>query len=249
MEQLPERDSALILQIVHALRAPLASIQGTLDVLLQGYGLGNAAVQEELLRLTRDRAAAMLDMVNDLLSLGDIRQTEACRELSAISLADVFWQVLPVMRIKATLRGVHLDVDVQDTLPPVRAIAEHMTRLLSNLTDNAIKYTDSGGRVAICVREEEHCIVGTVEDTGIGIPSEDLSRVFDGFYCAKNAREIEPYGTGLGLPTVKRVVELYGGRICVDSSLGRGSKFCFSLPRFEKGVDTEPVESSPHPEE
>ena len=242
-----KRGSAPMLQVVHELRAPIASIQNTLDVLLQGYTTNAIPVQDEMLRLARDRARAMLALVNDFLSLGGIRQAEVEKEVQPVQLVDVLWRVVPEMRIKATLRGVDLRLDVPDTLPLIGATDEHMARLLSNLIDNAIKYTDPGRRVTIFLKEEGHCVVGEVEDTGIGIAPEDMSRIFEEFYRAKNAREVEPYGTGLGLPVVKRVVKLYGGQLHAESELGKGSKFTFAFPKIEGVVDTETPMSSTQP--
>lgn len=224
--------SASMLQVVHELRAPSASIQNTLDVLLQGYITNAKPVQDEMLRLARDRARAMLALVNDFLNLGGIRQAEIeKKEIRPVQLVDILWRVIPEIRIKAMLRGVDLRLDVPDTLPLIGATDEHMEQLLFNLIDNAIKYTDPGGRVTISLREEDHCVIGEVEDTGIGIAEQDMSRVFEEFYRAGNAKEVEPYGTGLGLPVVKRVVELYDGQLHLESELGKGSKFTFSFPQ------------------
>lgn len=224
--------SASMLQVVHELRAPSASIQNTLDVLLQGYITNAKPVQDEMLRLARDRARAMLALVNDFLNLGGIRQAEIeKKEIRPVQLVDILWRVIPEIRIKATLRGVDLHFDVPDTLPLIGATDEHMEQLLFNLIDNAIKYTDPGGRVAISLREEDHCVIGEVEDTGIGIAEQDMSRIFEEFYRGGNAKEVEPYGTGLGLPVVKRVVELYDGQLHLESELGKGSKFTFSFPQ------------------
>ena len=93
--------------------------------------------------------------------------------------------------------------------------------------------------MAVSLREEHDHVVGTVEDTGIGIAPQDLSRVFDDFYRAKNAKRIELYGSGLGLCIVKRVVELYGGGIELESELSKGSKFRFTVPKYEWEPETE----------
>ena len=233
LKGLLKRRSAPMLQVAHELRAPIASIQNSLDVILQGYATGTTPLSDEILRLARDRAGALLALVNDLLHLGGIRQAELEKEVRSVQLVDILWRVVPEMRIKATLRGLDLRLDVPDTLPLIGATDEHMARLLSNLIDNAIKYTDPGGRVAISLKEEDLCVVGEVEDTGIGIAPQDMSRIFEEFYRAENAKEVEPYGTGLGLPIVKRVVELYGGQLHVESELGKGSKFTFTFPKAE----------------
>ncbi len=227
------RTSAHVLHLVHELRAPAASIQTCLDVLLQGYSTIPTFEQEEILRMARDRARAMLSLVNDLLHLGGIQHAQTEREAVPVQLVDALWRIVPEMRIKATLRGIDLHLDVPAKLPPIAAADEHMEQLLHNLIDNAIKYTDPGGRVAVRLREEADCVIGEVEDTGIGMAPEDVGHIFEEFYRARNAREVEPYGTGLGLAIVKRVVELYGGCLQIASELSKGSTFLFKFPKSE----------------
>jgi len=233
------RKSAPMLKVVHELRAPIASIQSSLDVILQGYAAGASPLSDEMLRLARDRAGVTLMLINDLLHLGSIQQAEMEKRVQPVQVVDILWRVIPEMRIRATLRGVDLHLDVPDTLSLIGATDEHMEQMLSNLIDNAIKYTDPEGRVAISLKEEDRCVVGEVEDTGIGIAPQDMSRIFEEFYRAENAKEVEPYGTGLGLPIVKRVVELYGGQLHVQSELGKGSKFTFAFPKVGRAGDAE----------
>ncbi|MCG2770454.1 MAG: HAMP domain-containing histidine kinase [Anaerolineae bacterium] len=235
LRELVSSGPAATLRLVHELRSPAASIYQTLDVLLQGYAGGSYEDQVKLMYLVRDRAGVMLDMVNDLLRLGAVRQgAETDKGVDPVQLVEVLRNVLPPMRIKATLKLIDLVVDVPEALPPIGATEGSMEQLLSNLIDNAIKYTDTGGRVIVRLRDEDDSVVGTVEDTGIGVAPEDMSHIFDEFYRASNATRVEPYGTGLGLPIVKRVVELYGGSIQVESELGEGTKFTFAFPKLKR---------------
>jgi len=234
LKEVLKRRSAPILQVVHELRAPIASIQNCLDVLLQGYSTIPTFEQEEMLHLARDRARTLLTLVNDLLYLGGIEHSEVEKEVRPVQLVDILWRVAPEMRIKATLRGVDLQFDAPNVLPLIAATDEHVEQLLYNLIDNAIKYTDPEGRVAVWLKEDPDRVIGEVEDTGIGIAPQDLSRIFGEFYRAANAKDIEPYGTGLGLPIVKRIMELYGGNLRIESELGEGSKFIFTFPRITK---------------
>ena len=221
-----------MLQVVHELRAPIAAVQSCLDVILQGYGTGDTVLHQEMLHLARDRAGALLALVNDLLNLGTVGRPEAAKEVHLIQLGDVLWHIGPEMSIKAMLRGVDLRLDVANSLPLIIATEEHIKQLLSNLIDNAIKYTNPEGTVTVSLREGVDGVIGEVRDTGIGIAPEDVDRICEVFYRAKNAREVEPYGTGLGLPIAKRVVELYGGQLHIESGLGKGSRFTFSFPKM-----------------
>ncbi len=233
LRRLVSQGPAATLRVAHELRSPAASIYQTLDVLLQGYAGGDRESQASLLSLVRDRARAMHAMVNDLLHLGAIRKAEQERKVAPVQLADALWRVVPPLRIRATLKGVDLQLEVPESLPSVGASEEHLVQLWSNLIDNAIKYTDPGGKVVVQIALEDSWVMGTVEDTGIGIDPEEKERVFEEFYRARNARQVEPYGTGLGLSVVQRVVELYGGRLDLESEPGKGTKFTFAFPRLE----------------
>jgi signal transduction histidine kinase len=198
--------------------------------MLQGYAGGAPPQQVEMLFLLRDRAGAMLGMLNDCLSLGAIRNAGANSQAVPVQLLDALSSAAPAGRIRATLKGIELSLDMPADLPPVAAVEEHIVQLLCNLMDNAIKYTDRGGRVTVSLREDAGYVVGSVEDTGIGISPEEMSRVFEEFFRAENAKRVEPYGSGLGLPLVKRVVTQCGGCLEVQSELGVGTKCTFTLP-------------------
>ena len=233
LRRIPKAEILPMLQLAHELRSPLASIQNSLDMLLQGYAANNTELHNEMLNLARSRAETMLARVNDFLRLGAIRHAEIERKVRPVQLLDVLQQLAPEMRIRARWRAVDFHMDVPDTLPSVNATPEDMEHLLSNLINNAIKYTNPGGKVTITLREEDPGLVGVVEDTGIGISPEDISRIFDDFYRAETAKDMDAYGTGLGLSIARRVVELYGGQLYVESELGKGSKFSFVFPQVE----------------
>ena len=106
-----------------------------------------------------------------------------------------------------------------------------MKAVWTNLISNAIKYTEPGGIVVASLTQDADYVIGAVRDTGIGIAAEDLPRIFEEFYRTANAKAICPQGTGVGLAIVKRMIENYGGKVCLESELGQGSKFIFMLPK------------------
>jgi signal transduction histidine kinase len=124
---------------------------------------------------------------------------------------------------------VRLTVDAT-SVPAVSGSARDLSLLVRNLLDNAIRYTAPGGRVMASVRPDGDHVVVTISDTGVGVPSRDLDRIFERFYRVDRARSRETGGTGLGLSIVKHVVENHGGTISVDSELGRGTTFEVRLP-------------------
>ncbi|MCJ7737069.1 MAG: HAMP domain-containing histidine kinase [Anaerolineae bacterium] len=229
----PKAELLSMLQLAHELRSPLASIQSVLDIVLQGYTKNNAELQDEMLDMARDRAVMMLGQVNDFLGLGAIRHSEIERKVQPVQLLDVLERLIREKRVRAKWRSVDLDLKVPDSLATVNATPEDMEHLLSNLINNAIKYTEPGGKVTVCLKEENGDVVGIVEDTGIGIVPEDIPRIFDEFYRAEAARSMDVHGTGLGLSIAKRVVDLHGGQIHVESKVGEGSTFTFVFPKAE----------------
>jgi len=231
LTRIPKAEILPMLQLAHELRSPLAAIQSSLDMLLQGYAVAGTDSHDEMLALARDRAEAMLARVNDFMRLGAVRHAEIERKIQPVQLLEVVRRLAPEMRVKARWRAVDFHLDLPESLPMVSATYEDMEHLVSNLANNAIKYTNPGGRVTIFLREQEGHIVGVVEDTGIGISPEDMPKIFDEFYRAESARDMDTSGTGLGLSIAKRVVDLYGGRLSVESEPGRGSRFSFTFPK------------------
>jgi len=234
LKRFPKAELLPMLQLSHELRSPLAAIQSSLDMLLQGYAVEGTELHDEMLNLARERAEATLAWVNGFLRLGAVRRAEIERTVQPVQLLDVLRRLAPAMRVTARWRAVDFHLDLPDSLPMVSATYEEMEHLVSNLANNAIKYTNPGGRVTISLREEERSVVGIVQDTGVGISPEDMPRIFDEFYRAESAKKMDTHGTGLGLSIAKRVVELYGGQLDVQSELGKGSKFTFVLPRLKE---------------
>ena len=123
-----------------------------------------------------------------------------------------------------------MTVDIPADLPPIRGDATLLRDVLQNLIDNAIQYTPPGGKIRVSAEAKKREVIVTVADTGIGIPLSDQERIFERFYRVDAARSREAGGTGLGLSIAKHIVEVHGGRLWVESEVGAGSKFSFSVP-------------------
>ncbi|MBC7234447.1 MAG: hypothetical protein H5T69_01290 [Chloroflexi bacterium] len=232
VDKLPAKELLPLLQLAHELRSPLAAIQGCLDMILQGYTANNRKLEDDLLLRARDRAAAMLAQVNDFLRLGAVRYSEFQRRIQPVQFLEILARLVPEMRVRARWRGVDLHIELPEALPCVMGTYEDMEHLLSNLISNAIKYTEPGGCVTVRFRADDGGVVGSVADTGVGIPAEDLPKIFEEFYRGQRAKEMDATGTGLGLSIVKRVVEIYGGTLGVESVVGQGTTFTFTFPPF-----------------
>jgi coenzyme F420 hydrogenase subunit beta len=224
------------LQLAHELRSPLASIQSALDMLLQGYARNDPNLHEEMLSLARDRAGVMLDQVNDFLRLGAVQHSGVGRQVRPVQLRDVLMRLMHEKEVRARWRAVEFRAVIPESLPMVEATPEDMEHLLSNLINNAIKYTEPGGTVTVSLRQESDRVVGVVEDTGIGIAAEDIPNIFEEFYRAESAKDMDAHGTGLGLSIAKRIVDLYGGQLDVESEVGKGSKFTFSFSKVAESA-------------
>lgn len=232
-DTLTRLESLAVLQLAHELRSPLAAIVSSLDMLLQGYAGSDAELQTEMLSLARDRAASVLTLVNRSLRRGVFGCEALERQSQPVQMLEVLQALLPEKRVRARSKSIDLRLDAPEFVPLVNAGLEDVEFLLSNLIDNAIKYTCAGGRVTVSVGEGDLGAVCVVEDTGIGIASEDVPRVFEGFYRTPSAEEVDPYGSGLGLTIAKRVVQLYSGQLEGESEPGKGSRFSLTLPAVE----------------
>ena len=232
LQQIDAERTRFMVLVTHELRAPINTIYSALELALGGYA--SPEKTRAVLERAQKRASELLDLIRDLLDLARIReQTIRPEEATPIQVADVLREVVEFMAVEAQSKGLTLEVEVEPALAPVRALPEQIKLVWTNLLSNALKYTAPGGRVRISLRQDARWIIGEVSDTGIGIAPEDLPHVFDEFYRASNARRSSPHGTGVGLAIVQRTIEHWGGTIRVESEVGRGSRFVFSLPRAD----------------
>lgn len=227
LERLDRFKTAFMWTVAHELRAPLNALQSFLLAILKGYIPPEE--QQEVLGRAVQRVQELLDLVDDLLKLAAAKSEKGLEKREPVSLAEVLEKVAPLFQKEAEAKGLAWAVEVR-ARPVVRADPDQMAQVWSNLISNAVKYTPTGGRVRVVLEEQDGWAIGTVEDTGIGIPPQDLGRIFEEFYRTPQAKEVAPRGTGLGLPLVKQIVEAHGGSITVESEVGRGSRFVFRLP-------------------
>jgi two-component system sensor histidine kinase/response regulator len=228
LERLDKIKSTFTLTVAHELRAPVAAIQSYLRLILDGYIAPGD--QRHYLERAERRAEAQLELINDLLDLARLQDPDIQVETEPVALEDVLGEVLDAMAAQAEEKGIGVTRDVDDQLPSVHVNPRHAKQLWNNLISNAIKYTPDGGQVRISLQEQDGFLVGAVEDTGIGIPEDEIRLVFEEFYRSKAAKAQTQLGTGLGLPIVKRILEAYGGSIEVESVPDKGSTFRFQLP-------------------
>jgi two-component system phosphate regulon sensor histidine kinase PhoR len=168
--------------------------------------------------------------VNNLLNISRLESSVLQLEREPVQLLDVLQQTISKLRGIAQMKNIALEVDSPTDLPSVVGDQDWLEQVVTNLVGNAIKFTRDGGRVKVSARESNGQVLVQVADTGIGIPADVLDRVFDKFYRVADDSGERPEGTGLGLHIAKQIVELHGGRIWAESTLGQGSTFRFTLP-------------------
>jgi two-component system, OmpR family, phosphate regulon sensor histidine kinase PhoR len=219
-----------VANVSHELRTPLTAIQGFAETLLTG-ALEDKDNNRRFVEIIGNHAARLARLSNDLLRLSQIEAGKLNADFQPVDLKPVIDSGIEAARAAATQKELNIAaLNLPTDLPPVRGDANLLRDVLRNLLDNAIQYTPAGGRVEVAAAIDDGFAVVTVSDTGIGIPQADQSRIFERFYRVDAARSREVGGTGLGLSIAKHVVEAHGGKIWVESAVGSGSRFHFSIP-------------------
>jgi two-component system phosphate regulon sensor histidine kinase PhoR len=218
-----------VANVSHEFKTPLTAIQGFAETLLSG-ALDDKANRNRFVEIIRDHARRLARLTDDLLKLSRIEAGRLELEIRPIRVEALVNGCVETARLNAKTRGLEIHVDLQQDAPAVRGDGAQLGEVLQNLLDNALQYTPSGGQIEVKARANGHEVIFTVSDTGIGIPESDLERIFERFYRVDAARSREAGGTGLGLAIARHIVEAHGGRIWVESAVGQGSRFHFSVP-------------------
>jgi len=223
-----------VANVSHELKTPLTAIQGFAETLLAG-ALDDRENRRRFLEIIRDHARRLARLTDDLLKLALIEAGKLELEFQPVAVAQLIEACVETTRIKAQQKQQTLEVDCPGGLPAAHGDRSRLADVLQNLLDNAVQYTPEGGRITVRARPADGRVVITVSDTGIGIPLADQERIFERFYRVDAARSREVGGTGLGLAIAKHIVEAHGGRIWVESTVGQGSDFHFSISAAAEG--------------
>jgi two-component system phosphate regulon sensor histidine kinase PhoR len=217
----------------HELKTPLASIKAYTETLLD-WALDDATVNARFLGRIDEQADRLNQLILDLLSLARLDAGHEFFDHQPLCLPPVLEACIDGHRGRADSKNLNLILDLDELDPDTLVVAdeEAVRQIIDNLIDNAIKYTAEHGLVRVNASANSHEIVVEVSDTGIGIPRDELSRIFERFYRVDKARSRELGGTGLGLSIVKHLAQSIGGRVEVTSRVGSGSTFTVHIPRF-----------------
>jgi len=224
-----------VINVSHELRTPLASIQGYTETLLDG-ALEDPENNVRFLRIIKQNAERLTNLTSDLLTLCRIELKQQKFQFAEYDINQIICDSADTMRPIAEKNSIELVTDLAPEGTTAYCDPKGIHQALSNLLDNAIKYTPAGGTVtvsALCIQmvgDEPDFIEIAVQDTGQGIPKEDLPRLFERFYRVDKARSRQLGGTGLGLSIVKHLARSHGGDVRVESEDGQGSTFAFTVP-------------------
>jgi signal transduction histidine kinase/DNA-binding response OmpR family regulator len=230
LEQASQHKSEFLANMSHELRTPLNAIIGFSDVLLERmFGELNPK-QADYLQDILESGRHLLDLINDILDIAKVEAGHMELMVEQFALAAALENGLTMVRERASRHGIALDLDVDPAIGAVEADERKIKEVILNLLSNAVKFTPDGGQVAVTARLVDAEAQVAVRDTGVGIAPEDLGHVFEEFQQVGSATANQQEGTGLGLTLAKKFVELHGGRIWVESQVGVGSTFVFTLP-------------------
>lgn len=220
----------LITNISHELRTPLATLQMLIETLLEGAA-DDPAARDNFLAKLHEQVAHMSGIVEQSLELARLESGTARVLTAPVAPGALVSSCIERLRPQAARKGLLLLSAVETDLPPVRADFHQVSRVLTNMLDNAIKWTPPGGRVDVTATRDHDYIRFEVSDSGPGVPPERLPRLFERFYTGDESRT--GHSTGLGLAIAKHTVQAHGGRIWAESEPGRGASFFFTLPIAE----------------
>ena len=219
-------ESRFLLVVVHELRNPAGVIKNYLQLMRAGYVDDDE--WDEYLEQLDERAGQLLQMLDDLLELAYLKKAIDPSDVEPVASADMLAEVVGNLRKKAETKGLKIEAQI-NARPTLMIQPAHLCSLWTNLIDNAINYT-STGMVCVSLSEKDGRMITQVADSGIGLSTEEVARVFQDFYRSEAAKELVPLGTGLGLPIVEQIVKAYQGTVELESSSGQGSTFTVILP-------------------
>jgi signal transduction histidine kinase len=242
LKQVDEIKSEFVSVASHELRTPLATIKNVVQLVLKRKAGEINETQENFLTMAEKNINRLTNILNDLLDLSRIESGKIGMKLEELDLRGPVVFVLSSLKSQADGKSIHLEMDVEKDLPFVYGDREKVEQILTNLIGNAIKFTPEGGRVMVSAKLSDRVrnAVGiSVHDNGVGIPKDQLEKVFEKFHQVESPLHHSASGTGLGLAITKGLVEAHQGQIWVESEVEKGSTFIFTLP-LSKGEKREP---------
>ena len=230
VQKINRRKSDFISSVSHELRTPLTSIKGYAAILIaEKLGQLPPAVKVRLEKIN-SHSDELVHMVNDLLDIARIEAGKTTMKIEPQDLTAMIDRICDLILIQCKSKNIELATDIKRDVPSVLADRIQIERVLINLLGNAVKFTPENGKITVRANTKDSVVQVEISDTGVGIPADSLSKIFEEFYRVDNPINQQVKGTGLGLSLVKNIIEAHKGKIWVESKVGVGSTFIFTLP-------------------
>jgi two-component system, OmpR family, phosphate regulon sensor histidine kinase PhoR len=233
IEKLTQMRTDFVANVSHELRTPLTSIKGFAETILDS-GMSDVERVHRFVEIIESEADRLTRLIDDLLDLARIESGRIRLDFKRTSIRKVIQDTVEKLIPQLEKAEIALDMETEEAVTPLLADPDRLAQVIINYVDNSMKYTHKGGSIRIKAFETENEILVEVTDNGVGIPAQDLERVFERFYRVDKARTRSSGGTGLGLAIVKHIIEAHGGKVFVRSTAGAGSTFGFSLPKGDE---------------
>ena len=232
LKNLNKMKSDFISAVSHELRTPLTSIKGYASILMTGK-LGDVLpAQKERLEKIDKHSNSLVHLINNLLDIARIESGKVQMDMKDASIKEILDSIVDIITPQVKEKNISLKINSNIKFDKIKADQLQLERALLNLLSNAVKFTPEKGKVLIDIQEKDDVIQFNIEDTGIGIPAQDIPKVFQEFFRADNALDQKIKGSGLGLSLVKKIVEAHKGKIWFNTELGKGTRFTFTLPKY-----------------
>lgn len=225
--------SQFVSMVAHELKTPLVAIEGFMQILQNHEIELSEEKQKDFIKRSSERVKGLFQLVNDLLDISRMELRDKYRELEIINLLDIINTTIPLFELECADKNITVEIKCTEQLPPIKVEPNEISRVISNLFSNAVKYNKVGGVINITLNNSDNYVNFIIEDSGIGIKEDDQPKLFQEFFRALNKKTRSVSGTGLGLTIVKRIVESYHGKIKFESVYGEGTKFSVKLPIFK----------------
>ncbi|RJQ54348.1 MAG: response regulator [Actinobacteria bacterium] len=243
--EISQMKNEFVSTVSHELRTPLTSIKGYVDLILDGEAGEINEIQQEFLTIVKQNSDRLVSLINDLLDISRIESGRIHLKIQPIDVQDSIQGAVNTFRAVLDQTGMELITQMPKNIPHAAGDRDRVGQVLTNLISNAIKYSPGGGTVSVKAKQRENQIVFSVSDSGIGISKDDQEKLFSKFFRVDSSLTREIGGTGLGLNICKTIIELLGGQIWVESQLGKGSTFHFTLPVAPKELVRMPAIDAP----
>jgi len=227
--------SEFVTVAAHQLRTPTSGIKWSLQMLLDGDIGPLSKEQKDVIGKACETNDKVIHLINDLLNVARIEEGKYLNNISLVSFGDIVQTAMSGYKEEIKKRGLRLEIIDPGNLPKVMIDSDKMQIAISNLLDNAVRYTPRGGKITVAIeKRDEEWLEVRIQDTGAGIPKNQQNKVFAKFFRGDNIMKIETEGTGLGLFIAKNIIEAHGGKIWFESEINKGTTFYLTIPLKER---------------